>query len=485
MKQVVEAKIRSNLRLTTDSRALPSWIDPPVNPTLFFYVFNLTNEEAFLAGREKPNLVELGPYAYTQDIEKVEVTHTPGEEAIRYMFKTVYTWSHEQSERDEQRDVVVVPNIPLFGGMVKMKREGQPQMAKNIFVNLMESYDFANDTKPFVTVTVKEFLWGYPSILMGMQRAQSKECTKLKQMNMEDDESWDDFDDWDSGFDYEENKPKEEVRSEKKGLQCDIQPHNLPPFGLLHFRNNTPVNAREIITGKTNLTSKGLMVSWKDKRRLDFWTEKDGSSCNSLDGSRDPGGLPLNMQKDEPLSLFLGQVGRKITFAYQKEVFVPDPTRERDEEGTADFRTYRYVPEESTFDNPADNPENACYCLDPPGCLPSGLHDIYTAEPGSPVLISWPHFLYGDPALREAVDGMRPDPEKHNFLFDVHPVRDKVYHPIQSSNGSMSFRNTASRCARWLASRWRWRWTSTLASATSTTFLRIRCTCPSAGWRRA
>lgn len=45
--------------------------------------------------------------------------------------------------------------------------------------------------------------------------------------------------------------------------------------------------------------------------------------------------------------------------------------------------------------------------------------------PGSPVAISWPHFLYGDPDLRKNVMGMNPDPQKHRFYMDVHPVRRK------------------------------------------------------------
>ncbi len=77
MGPVIENKIRKNLRLTPDAKvffkkyifnslnkisclgnvfllqSFPRYIEPPVTPVLYFRVFNLTNEEAFLAGRTK------------------------------------------------------------------------------------------------------------------------------------------------------------------------------------------------------------------------------------------------------------------------------------------------------------------------------------------------------------------------------------------------------------------------------------------------
>ena len=40
---------------------------------------------------------------------------------------------------------------------------------------------------------------------------------------------------------------------------------------------------------------------------------------------------------------------------------------------------------------------------------------------GSPVYMSWPHFLHGDPQLRKNLIGMAPDEEKHSFIMDVLP----------------------------------------------------------------
>ncbi len=52
MKPVIEGRIRRNLALDDGGEAFNKWKEPPVTPVLFYYVFNLTNEEEFLAGNE-------------------------------------------------------------------------------------------------------------------------------------------------------------------------------------------------------------------------------------------------------------------------------------------------------------------------------------------------------------------------------------------------------------------------------------------------
>ena len=39
-----------------------------------------------------------------------------------------------------------------------------------------------------------------------------------------------------------------------------------------------------------------------------------------------------------------------------------------------------------------------------------------------PILMSGPHFYQGDPMYYEAVDGLKPNPEKHGTFLYVEPV---------------------------------------------------------------
>lgn len=40
------------------------WQDPPVNIYIKIYLWNITNSEEFLSGKEKMRVEEVGPYVY-------------------------------------------------------------------------------------------------------------------------------------------------------------------------------------------------------------------------------------------------------------------------------------------------------------------------------------------------------------------------------------------------------------------------------------
>ena len=72
------------------------------------------------------------------------------------------------------------------------------------------------------------------------------------------------------------------------------------------------------------------------------------------------------------------------------------------------------------------NPDNACYCLEEESpdfkCFKSGVMDMKPCKRDSmaPVALSQPHFYNADQSFLDAVEGMRPSKEKHEFFVDVH-----------------------------------------------------------------
>ena len=52
---------------------------------------------------------------------------------------------------------------------------------------------------------------------------------------------------------------------------------------------------------------------------------------------------------------------------------------------------------------------------------------------GSPIYMSWPHFLHGSEELIRGVEGLSPDPEKHSFILDVDPVSTLAPHYIYAA----------------------------------------------------
>lgn len=54
--------------------AVEWWANPPLNPYLKVYIFNYTNYDAFIEGRDhKLILKEFGPITYTEKVEKTDI----------------------------------------------------------------------------------------------------------------------------------------------------------------------------------------------------------------------------------------------------------------------------------------------------------------------------------------------------------------------------------------------------------------------------
>ncbi len=105
------------------------------------------------------------------------------------------------------------------------------------------------DTKPFIKVSVKDLFWGYPSVLLSMDRQNSNpNCVTTEDLEFGD------------MFGYSDEAAKDQIN-------CDILPGNLVPFGIFSARNGTSVDKRTVKTGKTDPYQKGEMVAWHGKTR--------------------------------------------------------------------------------------------------------------------------------------------------------------------------------------------------------------------------
>lgn len=66
------------------------------------------------------------------------------------------------------------------------------------------------------------------------------------------------------------------------------------------------------------------------------------------------------------------------------------------------------------------NPENSCFCNGE--CIPTGVLNVSSCTMDSPTFLSLPHFYNADPYYVNAVEGLQPDEEKHEFFFTLEPV---------------------------------------------------------------
>jgi hypothetical protein len=77
----------------------------------------------------------------------------------------------------------------------------------------------------------------------------------------------------------------------------------------------------------------------------------------------------------------------------------------------------------SLFASPDKNPDNKCYCRTPKNYKKcDGIFDLGPCQKGAPLAYSFAHFLHAGSYIRNAVEGLSPDFEKHESFLDVEPV---------------------------------------------------------------
>lgn len=140
---------------------------------------------------------------------------------------------------------------------------------------------------------------------------------------------------------------------------------------------------------------------------MDFWSTNDCNRIDGTDGSQFP---PHLMDKKKPLEVYIQSLCRKLPLVFDSEVNVFDGVP-----------AWRYKTPMNVFAHPDENPDNQCFCHIETGvCPPSGVFNgtlCYEA----PIFVSFPHFFTGTPNLYKNLEGIHPDPKKHQTFADVHP----------------------------------------------------------------
>lgn len=213
---------------------------------------------------------------------------------------------------------------------------------------------------PFATRNVSDFLWGYEDELIKMAR---------------------------------------DIMPPENRLPTDY-------FGFFYGQNGTAAKPLTQNAGSVDDMSHWMDVQRVDgKSHLDYWAS---DKCNKVHGS-DGGGFPPGINRRETLYLFNGGLCRALPLSYQKDV------------EAYGIKGYRFAPPSNVFDVPAKNPDNKCYCVGGPPCIGGGVFNVTACKFGSPTVLSWPHFYQADQKYLDAVIGLNPREEDHQFSLDVIP----------------------------------------------------------------
>lgn len=359
-----------SLKLDEDSTSYDYWIisRKPIVSRKFF--FNVTNPSEVLAGK-KPVLHEVGPYSYVLILRRVNVTFG-GKDRVSYNNRYSTEFLRSESVGSDS-DLITTLNPELL--LALSARDDISDPLADIVRHV-----YSNDATGglFVTRSVHDLLFGRPFVMPALSRA----------------------------------------LNQSQGVTLAG-----PPSDKLSPRYT-------VYTGKHDIDDINTLARFNNAEDLPFWNRAE---CSSIRGTRPDNsfGPPIDDDDVKEIQTLMFN-SRKVTWRVTDD---DDDVNAYDWE----FNTKKLSPAEDTFANVYDNKENDCYeshRTSPEGYtnpnwnnetagmgLPSGVFDVglaSTPRRGS-VLLSFPHFLHGDPYLRSVVSGLSPNPDIHASEMNIEP----------------------------------------------------------------
>lgn len=175
-------------------------------------------------------------------------------------------------------------------------------------------------------------------------------------------------------------------------------------LGLIDRMYDFDGDYETVYTGEKDVKKTGLIDTYNGDVNLPQWTGK----CANVNGASDGTKFPSFIEANDTLLFF-----RKSLCRSAKMVRIGEKT-------IRGLHTYKYKFMDNELDNGVHNPDNACFCRDG-RCLPVGLIDVTECYYGFPIALSYPHFYLADPKVLENMEGVNPDPEKHESYFYIQP----------------------------------------------------------------
>jgi lysosome membrane protein 2 len=333
------------------------------NPTLpiwkDFYFFNLTNPDEFVEGA-KPNLTQVGPYSYREERKKTFLWVSPDDSELTYNQSKLFYWDSATSgARLRENDTICTINIPLLGAidMVEEYAKEHSGVIGEFAKQLLKEIISETGARLYVCVEAHDLAWNYTDAFV--QKLNRSEVLKL------------------SGLAY----PRCCVNLQSNGSANDSRPST-------------------IYTGVKDIGRIGQFLQWDGMRRLNIWP---GETANDINGTEGLFFRP-NIKEGEPLMAFVDDVIRSFDLTQEKKV------------KHKGLEAWRYLLNSTTFLSPLYyHPNSRWGNWEYDGLIYLGVIQY----PKVPVYGSQPHFLGGDPILREMVIGMNPDPKLHTTQIDV------------------------------------------------------------------
>lgn len=263
-------KINSMMVISEDSPVYDLWKAPPAKAYVNIFIFNYTNVDDFESGRAKKlHVEELGPYVYSEQLERVNIRFNKVDGTVSYQEKRTYVFNEELSNGSKY-DMVTVPNFPLLSASHIAKHQFN-FLARMSMSGLFKSLS----QKAFKTVEAHKLITGYDDPLYNLA----------------------------------------------KNYLIFTDKRTFERFGILVWKDGLQPDVLTINTGAHNFSRIGRIESYSGKSNVNMWTS---DSCNNLQASDGLIYPPAQVKNKENLTFFVPQMCRKLDLLFDKETTMLD-----------------------------------------------------------------------------------------------------------------------------------------------------------------
>lgn len=261
-KKIIHDEIKQQINLNNKD-TYNNWVKNPTPIYFQLYFWHLSNPQEVQEGREKPSVVQKGPYTYNEYRQKFDVKFVQGNGTVSYREKTSYIFNPEMSNGLEN-DTFTTVNIPMMLVVNIVKNEfGLVQEAAEAILEWSKE-------NLFVNLTVKDFLWGYTDPML------NKTLQLLKDL----------------------------------GLNETISDQ----FGVFVGKNGSDDGVYNIKTGQDDSSQFGQIKSWNFSPTLKFWTSASANMLNGTDGTL----FHPFMEKSDIVYVYSSDLCRSIYLTYKE-----------------------------------------------------------------------------------------------------------------------------------------------------------------------
>lgn len=186
-----------------------------------------------------------------------------------------------------------------------------------------------------------------------------------------------------------------------------LNPKEVPAdrVGFQYQRNGTTSFDGDInmFTGADDISKMGQIHTWNNLTHTGAFE----GECGQVKGSMGEF-FPPNLKTNDTVYMYMPRMCRAVPLDYTETITVHGVT------------AYKFSGTQHAVDNGTMYPDARCLCVEDE-CKPAGVINIKRCAYNSSVYMSYPHFYLADPSYLEAVDGLQPEKEKHEFYMALEP----------------------------------------------------------------